>query len=154
MYKLENSSEGGRQAPIKIKDSFSKFQVNRLQRDSFTDAGQNQKRQSLQALKIQKARFRDQVDPAGTTDVLPGLEGVKSDQKMPGNVANDQSLSFLFAHQLHGWVGLTDSEKLKFCALFVLFVIGRAALCPLMAWVYEPVVYKILARSLVVGFLA
>lgn len=149
MYKPD-SSEGTRQGPIKIRDQFAKYQVNRLHGDSFMEAGRQVKRESVQELKIQKARIKYGGAGGNPETLLPGMDAQRTLEKPANEPSKDLSLSALFGDASPGWHDLPRSRQLMFGLCFLLFAIGRACLCPLMAWVQEPVVHKIWLRNIVV----
>lgn len=150
MYKPENS-EGSRQAPIKIGDQFAKYQVNRLRGDSFMEAGRQAKRESVQELKIRKPRIQYGGTTGDPEALLPGKDAQRTPDKPTNEVSKDLSLSALFGEGTPGWHELSRSRQLWIGFCFICFAIGRACLCPLMAWVDAPVVPAIWVRSLVVA---
>jgi hypothetical protein len=106
-------------------------------------------RGSIQELKV----VRHQVKEMHGFDVLPGFsEPILTDKDVNEEIDNISHTIREEREKASTVNMLTTSQKVKYIVLLVLLAVCRSSLYPLMAAVAQPIVHKLIWRSLLVAF--
>ena len=130
-------------------DLFTNYQVNKDKSSPSYDTNKSLMKNSLNELKISKRRISNIQGLEG----LPGLNETLLSNKNNDNFMDDISQTIRDEQKkTDTLLLLPPCKKLFYMGLIALLTICRSSLYPLMAAIPQPIVHKLVWRSLIVSF--
>lgn len=128
---------------------FGNYQVNKDEKNKNPSSDKGYMMSSFNEIKVKRKKMRD----LNTFEGLPGLSEPLNAQQNLDHQADELSQTIREedkkADTLHL---LSPSKKLLYVSLLVLLAICRSSLYPLMAVIPQPIIHKLVWRSLIVRY--